>query len=135
MQRQEEWEEKQAVGVLDNIHKDSGSGKDSKDDRSEDMNKGDLHLVHPPVAFAWAYELKSGDASLKDKLEVSTPSDTKEAVEELHAAVGDLEGMVEEAREGSHQDCLEIMQHVGLATDELVEAINCINRCGRRWGN
>ena len=132
---QEEWEEEQAVGVLDNIHKDSGSGKDSKDDRSEDMNKGDLHLVHPPVAFAWAYELKSGDASLKDKLEAGTPSDTKEAVEELYAAVGALEGMVEEAREGSRQDCLEIMQHVGLTTNELVDAINCINRRGQGWGN
>ena len=64
---QEEWEEEQVVGVLDDIHKDSESGEDSKDDRSEDMNEGDLHLAHPPVAFTWAYELKSGDASLKDK--------------------------------------------------------------------
>ena len=81
---------------------------------------GGLHLVHSPVAFAWAYELKSGDTSLIDKLEAGTPSDTKEAVEELHAAVGDLKGMVEETCEGSCQDCLEIMQHVGLTTDELV---------------
>ena len=98
------------------------------------MNEGDLHLAHPPVAFTWAYELKSGDLSLKDKLEAGTPSDTKEAVEELHAAVGDLKGMVEEARDGSRRDCLEIIQHVGLTTDELVEAINCINRRGRCWG-
>ncbi len=132
---QEEWEEEQAVGVLDDIHEDSGSGEDSKDNGSKDMNKGDLHLAHPLVAFAWAYALKSGDASLKDKLEAGTPIDTNEAVEELHAAVRDLGGMVEEACEGSCQDCLEIIQHVGLTTDELVEAINCINRRGRRWGN
>jgi hypothetical protein len=132
---QEEWEEEQAVGVLDDIHEDSGSSKDSKDNRSEDVNEGDLHLAHPPVAFTWAYELKSGDVSLKDKLEAGTPSDTKEAVEELHATVGDLKRMVEEAREGSRRDCLEIIQHIGLTTDELVEAIDRINRCGRRWRN
>ena len=56
-------------------------------------------------------------------------------MEELHAAIGDLKGIVEEAREGSRQDCLEIMQHVGLTTNELVEAINRINRRGHRWGN
>ena len=134
---QEEWEEEQVVGVLDDIHEDSVSSKDSKDDGSEDMNEGDLHLVHPPVAFAfaWAYELKLSDASLKDKLEAGTPSDTKEAVEGLHAAVGNLKGMVEEVRESSRQDCLEIMQHARFTTDELVEAINRINQRGRRWGN
>ncbi len=60
---------------------------------------------------------------------------TAEAVKELQAAIGDLEGMVVEARINARHSAQEILTHVGCLVTELVAAVDRINWCGRRWAN
>jgi hypothetical protein len=69
--------------------------------------------------------------SLKTELERGYPQNTKEAVEELQAAFGDLEGMVVELRRGSRKDASDVLNHLGLSAAEIVTAINRINKRGR----
>ncbi len=57
--------------------------------------------------FAWEHELE--DMSLKTELERGYPQNTKEAVEELQAAFGDLEGMVVESRRSSRKDASDVL--------------------------
>ena len=70
---------------------------------------------------------------MKLKLDAGRPKDIAEAVEELQAAFGDLEGVAVAAREGAHEDCLEVLAHVGLTVHELVMAMNRANRRSQRW--
>ncbi len=62
------------------------------------------------------------------------PKNTKEAVEELQAAFGDLEGMVGDAWRSLHNDTIEVLNHVGSSVAKIVVAVNRINkhffRCG-----
>jgi hypothetical protein len=53
--------------------------------------------------------------------------DTKKAVEDLQAAVGDLEGMVVEAWQGACNDVLEVLTHLGYSVAGIVVVINQVN--------
>jgi hypoxanthine-guanine phosphoribosyltransferase len=130
-----EWDELEAQG-LDNIEEDGGGGdedemdEDEEEEREHDLWEGNMALRSPPEDFAWEHKLE--DMSLKDELERGYPQNTKEAVEELQAAFGDLEGMVVESHRGSRKDASDVLNHLGLSVAEIVTAINRINRRGRR---
>jgi hypothetical protein len=93
------------------------------------MIEEDLALSNPPKIFEWTNKLKALDGTLKTKLDEMKPKNTKEAVEELQAAFGDLEGMVVDTRRSSCDDTIEVLNHVGASVAEVVVAINRINKC------
>jgi len=132
----EEWDELEAQG-LDNIEEDiGGSDEDEMDEDEEKERKhalweGNMALRSPPEDFDWEHELEDM-SSLKNELERGYPQNTKEAVKELQAAFGDLEGMVVELRRGSCKDASDVLNHLGLSVAEIVTAINRINVRGRR---
>ncbi len=80
---QEEWEDLESRG-LGNIQEGVGVDKDNDVDNEDSekseykMCEGTLHLKKPPAIFVWEKEL----------------ADTQEAVEELLATFGYLEGLV-----------------------------------------
>ena len=92
---QEVWEELQAR-TLKNIQE--GHNDDDQEDEDDDqlMEEGDLILLKPPETFEWANKVNV--AGIKDNLDKGDSKNTAEAVKELQAAIGDLEGMVVEAR-------------------------------------
>ena len=61
------------------------------------------------------------------------PKNTKEAIENLQAAFGNLEGTVFNMRVDSQADGLEVLAHVGLSLAKIVAGIDRINRHGKRW--
>jgi hypothetical protein len=126
---QEEWEEVEAH-TLENIQE---VGDDNVDDASNDQVEGDLVLSSPPSAFMWQEELDDVESAIKAKLDDMNPKNAKEAVEELQAAFGDLEGMVVKARQGSRNDAMEVLIHVDTSVTEIVAAIDWINKQGRQW--
>ncbi len=103
-------------------------GDNDVDDDSDDLIKGDLALSDPPQIFKLTYKLEGLDGTLKTKLDEINPKNTKEAVEELQAAFGDLEGMVVDARRSLRDDAIEVLNHVGSSVVEIVAAINQINK-------
>jgi hypothetical protein len=131
----EEWDDLEAQG-LDNIEEDGGDvdedemDEDDEEEREYDLCEGNMALRSPPGDFVWEHELE--DMSLKTELERGYPQNTKEAVEELQAAFGDLEGMVVESRRSSRKDASDVLHHLGLSVSEIVTAINSINKRGRR---
>ncbi len=127
---QEEWDSMEAQ-MLENIQEGSLGGDDVDDD-SDDLIKGDLALSAPPKIFEWTNELEGLDGTLKTKLDEMNPKNTKEAVEELQVAFGDLEGMVVDARRSSRDNAIEVLNHVGSSMAEIVVANNQINKRGRR---
>ncbi len=127
---QEEWNSVEAQ-TLENIQEGS-LGDDNVNDDSDYLIKGDLALSAPPKIFEWTNELEGLDGTLKTKLDEMNPKNTKEAVEELQAAFGDLEGMVVDARRSLRDDVIEVLNHVGSSMAEIVAAINRINKRGRR---
>ncbi len=92
---QEEWEELQAH-TLENIQE--GHNNDNQEDKDDDqlMEEGDLILLKPPKTFEWANEVNV--AGIKNNLDKGDSKNTAEAVKELQATIGDLKGMVVEAR-------------------------------------
>jgi hypothetical protein len=129
---QEEWEELQAR-TLENIQE--GHNDDDQEDEDDDqlMEEGDLILLKPPKTFEWANEVNV--AGIKNNLDKGDSKNMAEAVKELQAAIGDLEGMVVEARINARHSAQEILTHVGCLVTELVAAVNRINWRGRRWAN
>ena len=135
---QEDWEDLESRG-LGNIQEGAGGGDDDDDvddddsDESEyEMCEGTLHLKKPPAIFVWEKEL-TDEPSLKMELDQGAPKNAQEAVEELLAAFGDLEGLVVESRRDSRKDALDVLSHVGCSVTEIVGAIDRINKRGRRW--
>ena len=135
---QEDWEDLESRG-LGNIQEGAGGGDDDDDvddddsDESEyEMCEGTLHLKKPPTIFVWEKEL-TDEPSLKMELDQGAPKNAQEAVEELLAAFGDLEGLVVESRRDSRKDALDMLSHVGCSVTEIVGAIDRINKRGRRW--
>jgi hypothetical protein len=126
---QEEWEEVEAH-TLENIQE---VGDNDVDNASDNQVEGDLVLSSPPSAFMWQEELNDVEGAIKAKLDDMNPKNAKEAVEELQAAFGDLEGMVVEARQGSHNNAMEVLTHVDTSMTEIIAAIDRINKQGRRW--
>jgi hypothetical protein len=108
---QEEWDSVEAQ-TLENIQ-ESSLGDDDVDDDSDDLIKGDLALSAPPKIFEWTNKLEGLDGTLKTKLDEMNPKNTKEAVEGLHAAFGDLEGMVVDARRSLRDNAIEVLNHAG----------------------
>ncbi len=104
------------------------------DEDSDVSFEEDLILSAPPKLFVWKNELKVDYGILvKVKLEEGNPRNTKEAIKELQAALGDLEGMMVEACCDSCDDALEVLTHIGYSVGEIVAAINRINRQGHHW--
>ena len=134
---QEEWEDLESRG-LGNIQE--GVGVDENDDVDDEDSKeseyemceGTLHLKKPPAIFVWEKEL-TDEPSLKMELDQGSPKNAQEAVEELLAAFGDLEGLVVESRRDSRKDALDMLSHIGCSVTEIVGAIDRINKRGRRW--
>jgi hypothetical protein len=58
------------------------------------------------------------EGAIKAKLDDMNPKNAKEAVEQLQAIFGDLEGMVVEARRGSRNDAMEVLTHVDTSVTE-----------------
>jgi len=131
-----EWDDLEAQG-LDNIEEHKGGGDEDEMDEDEeeegdhDVWEGNMFLKSPPEDFAWEHEIEDM-SSLKNELERDYPQNTKEAVEELQAAFGDLEGMVVESRRGLHKDTSDVLNHLGLSVVQIVTAINRINVRGQR---
>jgi hypothetical protein len=134
---QEDWEDLESRG-LGNIQEGAGVDEDDDvdDDDSEEseyeMCEGTLHLKKPKTIFIWEKAL-ADERSLKMELDQGSPKDAQEAVEELLAAFGDLEGLVVESRRDSRKDALDMLSHVGFSVTEIVGAIDRINKRGRRW--
>ena len=134
---QEEWEDLESRG-LGNIQE--GVGVDENDDVNDEDSKeseyemceGTLHLKKPPAIFIWEKELAE-ERALKTELDQGSPKDAQEAVEELQAAFGDLEGLVVDSQRDSRKDALDVLTHVGFSVSEIVGAINRINKRGRCW--
>jgi hypothetical protein len=122
---QEEWEELQAHTMLENIQE--GHSDDDQDDDDKDlfMGKGNLILSKPPDVFVWSNE--TNKVVIKEKLDEGDPKNTQDAVEELQAAIGDLEGMVVEAQQDSCHNVKEVLTHVRYSVLEIVATIECIN--------
>jgi hypothetical protein len=127
---QEEWDSVEAQ-TLENIQEGS-LGDEDVDDNSDDLIEGDLALSTPPKIFKWTNKLEGLDGTLKTKLDEMNPKNTKEAVEELQVAFGDLEGMVVDARRSLGNNAIEVLNHVGSSMVEILVAINQINKRGRR---
>jgi hypothetical protein len=125
---QEEWEEMEAH-TLENIQE---VGDDDGDDVSDDQAEDTLVLSSSPGVFTWQEELEEGEGAIKAKLVEMNPKNAKEAVDVLQVAVGDLEGRVVEARQGSRNNAMEVLLHVDTSVTEIVAAIDRINRRGRR---
>jgi hypothetical protein len=104
---QEEWEELQARAMLENIQE--GHGDDNQDDDNEDlfMCEGNLILSKPLDVFVWSNEID--EAVIKEKLDEGDPKNMQNGVEELQAAIGDLEGMMVEARRDSRHNAKEVL--------------------------
>jgi hypothetical protein len=128
---QEEWDSVEAQ-TLENIQEGS-LGDDNVNDNSEDLIEGDLALFAPSKIFEWTNKLNDLDGTLKTKLDEMNPKNTKEAVEELQAASGDLEGMVVDTRRSLRDNVIEVLNHVGSSVAEIVAAINQINKRGSYW--
>ena len=133
----EEWDNLVTRG-LDNIQEGVGFGKvlgmdDDEEDGDSKYNlcEGNLNLKKPPAIFVWDKDL--AERVLKTELEEGTPKDTHEAVEELQAALGDLEGMVVDSQCNLSKDAFDVLTHIGYSVTEIVAAIDCINKCGRCW--
>jgi hypothetical protein len=129
---QEEWEELQAR-TLENIKEVHNDDAQENEDNDQLMEEGDLILLKPPETFEWANKVNV--AGIKDNLDKGDSKNTAEAVKELQAAIGDLEGMVEEAHINAQHSAQEILTHIGCLVTELVAAVNRINWRGRRWAN
>ena len=132
----EEWDDLEAQG-LDDIEEGEGVGdedemeEDDEEEEDHDLWEGNMFLRSPPEDFAWEHDIEDM-SSLKNELEMGYPQNTKEAVEELQAAFGDLEGRVAESRRGARRDTSDVLNHLGLGVAEIVTAINRINARGRR---
>ena len=136
----EEWNDLEAQSLLlDNIQETGGDDdedemdEDDEEDDGEgyDLCEGNLKLDNPPPDFVWDNGLDG--ISLKSALAQGSPKNTTEALEELSAAFGNLEGMIVESRRGSRQDAMDVLTHLGLSVNDLVAAIDRINKRGRRW--
>jgi hypothetical protein len=132
----EEWDNLVTQG-LDNIQEGVRFGEDKEmndneedDDSKYDLCEGNLNLKQPPAIFVWDKDL--AERVLKTELEEGTPKDTHEAVEEIQAAFGDLEGMVVDSRRVSHKDAFDVLTHIGYSVTEIVAVIDRINKYGRR---
>jgi hypothetical protein len=81
--------------MLENIQE--GHSDDDQDDDDKDlfMCEGILILSKPPDVFVWSNKINK--AVIKEKLDEGDPKNMQDVVEELQAAIGDLEGMVVEA--------------------------------------
>ncbi len=87
----------------------------------------------PPSAFMWQEELNDVEGVIKEKLDDMNPKNAKEAVEELQAAFGDLEGMVAKAQRGLGNNAMEVLTHVNSSVTEIITAIDWINKQGCWW--
>ena len=128
---QEEWEDLESRG-LGNIQEGVGVDEDDDvdDEDSEEskyeMCEGTLLLKKPPTIVVWEKEL-ADECLLKMELDQGSPKDSHEAVEELQAAFGDLEGLVVDSRRDLRKDALDVLTHVGFSVTEIVPSTASTN--------